>query len=46
MLARLIERRQLRPVIDRVVPLERLTDAHRAIEAGGMRGKIAVTVAH
>jgi len=44
MLAKLLERRQLRPVIDSVFPLERVADAHRKIEAGGMRGKIVVTV--
>jgi NADPH2:quinone reductase len=43
-LARLVERRQLRPVIDSVFPLERIADAHRKIEGGGMRGKIAITV--
>jgi len=45
MLARLIERRQLRPVIDSVVPLEQIAEAHRKIESGGMRGKIAVSLA-
>jgi NADPH2:quinone reductase len=43
-LSRLVERRQLRPVIDSVFPLERIADAHRKIEGGGMRGKIAITV--
>ncbi len=41
----LAERGQLRPVIDSVVPLERVAEAHRRIEAGGMRGKIVLRVA-
>jgi NADPH2:quinone reductase len=45
LLSRLVERRQLRPVIDSVLPLERVADAHRKIERGGMRGKIVLTVA-
>jgi NADPH2:quinone reductase len=43
-LATLVERRQLRPVIDSVFPLEQVADAHRKIERGGMRGKIVVTI--
>ncbi|WOP19547.1 NAD(P)-dependent alcohol dehydrogenase [Raineyella sp. LH-20] len=34
----------LRPIVDRVYPLERIADAHRALEAGGIRGKVVVTV--
>jgi putative PIG3 family NAD(P)H quinone oxidoreductase len=33
----------LRPVIDRVVPMERAADAHRAMEAGEPVGKIVLT---
>ena len=44
MLARLLERRQLHPVVDSVFPLEKIADAHRKIDAGGMRGKIVITV--
>ena len=44
-LLRLVERGQMRPVVDRVVPLEGIADAHRAVEQGGVRGKIAVTTA-
>lgn len=43
-LARLLERRQLRPVVDSIFPLEQVADAHRKIEGGGMRGKIVLTV--
>lgn len=40
----LAERGQLRPLIDSTFPLERLADAHRKLEAGGMRGKIVITI--
>ncbi len=41
----LIARRQLRPHIREVFPLEHVDDAHRAAEAGKVRGKIAIRVA-
>jgi NADPH:quinone reductase-like Zn-dependent oxidoreductase len=34
----------LRPVVDRAVPLADIAAAHRALEDGGVRGKIVVTV--
>jgi NADPH:quinone reductase-like Zn-dependent oxidoreductase len=34
----------VRPLIDSVMPLEQVAEAHRKIEAGGMRGKIVLTV--
>jgi putative PIG3 family NAD(P)H quinone oxidoreductase len=34
----------LRPVIDRVLPLDRVVDAHRAMEQGGHTGKIVLQV--
>lgn len=40
----LAERGQVRPVIDSVLPLEQVADAHRKIEAGGMKGKIVITI--
>jgi hypothetical protein len=43
-LAVLAERRQVRPVIDSTFPLERIGDAHRKIEGGGMKGKIVIMV--
>lgn len=44
-LATLAERGQVRPLIDSTFPLERVADAHRKIESGGMKGKIVITVA-
>jgi NADPH2:quinone reductase len=40
----LAERRLLVPVIDSVMPLEAVAEAHRRIEAGGMRGKIVLEI--
>ncbi|QFG23396.1 zinc-dependent alcohol dehydrogenase family protein [Actinomadura sp. WMMB 499] len=34
----------LRPLVDRVFPLDEIADAHRHMEAGGQVGKIVVTV--
>jgi NADPH:quinone reductase-like Zn-dependent oxidoreductase len=43
-LAALVEEGALRPVIDRVFPLEEAAEAHRAIETGRTRGKIVLRV--
>ncbi len=45
-LSALLEREVLKPVINKVLPLENLADAHRALEAGGGFGKIVLTVSH
>jgi NADPH:quinone reductase len=43
-LAKLAGRGQVRPVIDSVLSLENVADAHRKIEKGGMKGKIVITI--
>jgi NADPH:quinone reductase len=40
----LASRAQIRPLIDRVYPLDAIADAHRKLEAGGSRGKIVITI--
>lgn len=40
----LAERGQVRPLIDSVFAVEKVADAHRKIEAGGMKGKIVLTI--
>jgi putative PIG3 family NAD(P)H quinone oxidoreductase len=40
----LFERGALRPVVDRVLPLERASEAHAAMHANGTFGKIVLTV--
>ena len=42
---RLVFARRLRPVIDRVLPLEQLRAAHERLEAGAQFGKIVLSVA-
>jgi NADPH:quinone reductase-like Zn-dependent oxidoreductase len=41
----LVERRQLRPVIDSVMELGEVAEAHRRLEEGGVTGKIVLEVA-
>lgn len=43
-LAGLAERGEVRPVVDGVFELERVADAHRALEAGGVRGEHVIEV--
>jgi NADPH:quinone reductase-like Zn-dependent oxidoreductase len=43
-LAKMIERGTVTPVIDRICPLTALPDAMRDLEAGRVRGKVAVAV--
>jgi NADPH:quinone reductase-like Zn-dependent oxidoreductase len=40
----LVEAGKMRPVIERVFPLEEIAEAHRLSEAGHVRGKIVVRV--
>ncbi len=40
----LIEREQLHPVIDEVLPLTEVADAHRRLAEGGVKGKIVLDV--
>jgi NADPH:quinone reductase len=41
----LLEAGQIRPLVDSVMDLEEVAEAHRKLEAGGVRGKIALQVA-
>ncbi|MGW3342012.1 NAD(P)-dependent alcohol dehydrogenase [Nonomuraea rubra] len=44
-LTRYVESGAVRPVVDTVFPLEDVAKAHRALEAGGVRGKIVIRIA-
>lgn len=43
-IARLLDRKQIRPFIDRVLPLDRVREAHERLDSGHGRGKIVLRV--
>ena len=43
-LAILASRGTVKPLVDSVYPLEQVAEAHRKIEAGGMKGKIVIRI--
>jgi NADPH2:quinone reductase len=44
-MTRLIERRQMRPLVDEVLPLDQVGKAHERLESGHGRGKVVLRVA-
>lgn len=43
-MATLVSRGQVKPLVDSVFPLARVADAHRKLEAGGIKGKVVVRI--
>ena len=43
-MTRLIDRGQMRPVVDEVLPLNQVARAHRRLESGHGRGKVVLRV--
>ncbi|QSQ21349.1 zinc-dependent alcohol dehydrogenase family protein [Pyxidicoccus parkwayensis] len=40
----LLERKQMKPLVERVLPLEKVGEAHRVLDSGHGRGKVVLTV--
>ncbi|MEZ4519283.1 MAG: NAD(P)-dependent alcohol dehydrogenase [Chloroflexota bacterium] len=45
-LRELVESGRIKPIVDRIYPLEQIVEAHRYVESGAKQGGLAITVDH